>query len=211
MQPMATTIATRMSASALARSRCPITAGLLGLALLIAASPASASEPFIWSGEPVHPGCVHALVMKPGDLVPVATSVSLPGCASSDRSRAKLQFDKEFTFIEDDAFLGGGSFGYQHISTLDNGLFILGIQRVDADGKEHVSLSAMAIVKRPTLQAGGQVTQRQVLEMVGEVRLPDMRMASIRVAGNRVHFSAGAGSSRIDRTVDLSRIGRAVR
>jgi hypothetical protein len=184
---------------------------LAALAIALVLPFAAASEPFIFSGEPVHPGCVHALVMQPGDVVPVMTSLSLPGCAASERSKARLQFDKEIIYIQDEKLTGDGSFGYRHLSTLDNGLFLLGLRRVDADGTTHISLAAMAINKRPVLQKGGQVGERLVLEMVGEVRLPDMRMASLKVVGNRVQFSAGAGTTKVDGSVDLSRIGRALR
>ncbi|MBW2274186.1 MAG: hypothetical protein JRG96_13015 [Deltaproteobacteria bacterium] len=186
-----------------------ITLAALAVALVLPLS--AASEPFIFSGEPVHPGCVHAVAMQPGDVVPVTTSVSLEGCAASERSKAPLKFDKDIIYIEDEKLTGSGSFGYRHLSTLDNGLFVVGIRRVDAEGSVQVSLAAMGIRKRPTLQRGGQVGDRLVLEMVGEVRLPDMRMASLRVLGNRVQYSAGAGTSRVDGSVDLSRIGRALR
>ena len=62
----------------------------------------------------------------------------------------------------------------------------------------------------PALIDGGVVDQ-QVLEMIGEVRIADIQLASLRTAGNRVHFSAGVGPSRVDRSVDLSRIGKAVK
>lgn len=181
------------------------------LSLLPSAEAMAGGAPFVFGSEPVHPGCVHALVMQEGDRVPVVTAVSLPACASSERSQAPLKFDKEIVYIEDEALTGFPSFGYRHLSTLDNGIFVIGIRRVDAEGKAHVSLAAMTIRKRPTLQRGGGVSDRLILEMVGEVRIPDMRMASLKVQGNVVHYSAGAGATRIDRTIDLSRIGRALR
>jgi hypothetical protein len=190
--------------------RLAIALAALAVALALP-SAAAAASPFLFSGEPVHPGCVHALAMQPGDVVPVTTSVSLTGCASSARSKARLQFDKEIIYIEDGNLTGDGSFGYRHIKTLDNGLFIIGIRRIDADGAKHISLAAMAIRKRPMLQRGGLVGDRLVLEMVGEVRIPDMRMTSLRVLGNRVHYSAGEGATRVDESIDLSRIGRALR
>ncbi len=35
-----------------------------------------------------------------------------------------------------------------------------------------------------------------------------MQMASFRSVENVVHFSAGVGRNRVDRTVDLTRLGR---
>jgi hypothetical protein len=180
-------------------------------ALLVASAAAAGTEPFIFSGDPVHPGCVHALVMQSGDRVPVTTAVSLPGCAASTRSLAPLKFDKDLVYIEDPALTGGRSFGYRHIATLDNGIYVLGVERVALDGQEEESLAAMAIVRRPAVRRNGEVGERLELEMVGEVRLPDLHLTSISVVGNKVHFSAGLGASRIDRSIDLSRIGKKLR
>jgi len=186
---------------------------LAGLALLwifSAGSAGAASDAFIEGGQPIHPGCVHALMMNTGDSIPVTTSISLLGCARSDRSKPKLIYQGEILAFEDEALLGEGTFGYRHLSTLDNGLFVLGIRRSLPDGSERVSLAAVAIVERPVLR-GREVQKQRVLEMVGEVWIKDMQMASLRTMGNVVHYSAGVGATRVDRTVDLSRIGKAVK
>ncbi len=54
-------------------------------AIVAVAGAAQAKEAFLYNGEPIHPGCVHALAMQQGDAVPVTTAVSLEGCASSER------------------------------------------------------------------------------------------------------------------------------
>lgn len=171
---------------------------------------ASARVPFIVQGEPVHPACVHALAMQSGDSISVVTAVSIPGCEASDRTRNPLQHRGEIIFFEDEALLNGGSFGYRHLSTLSNGLFILGIVRTLPDGEEHVSLAALDLVDRPMLR-NGAVVRRKVLEMVGEVWVEDLRLATVRTVGNVVHFSAGVGKTKVDRSVDFSKIGRARR
>ena len=104
-------------------------------AIVAVAGGAQASGKFLYSGEPIHPGCVRAMAMQRGDAVPVTTAVSLEGCASSERSKAKVRYElDDLAVIEDDALLGGGSFGYRVLNQLDNGMFGLAIRRVLPDG-----------------------------------------------------------------------------
>ncbi len=107
-------------------------------AVVLAASAAHAREPFIYADRPIHPGCIHALVMHQGDSVPVTAAVSLEGCATSKRSRSEVQYEGDFAVIEDEAVLGGGSFGYRVINQLDNGIFGLTIRRLLPGGEERV-------------------------------------------------------------------------
>ena len=185
--------------------------GTLVLACAIAiasmAGQAGAQSRFLYGSEPVHPACVHALAMHQGDAVPVTTAVSLEGCASSKRSRNKLQFEGEITFFEDEALLGGGSFGYRELAQLENGIFGLAIRRVLPDGKKRVSLAAVKIVERPMIRRGKTI-QVQQIELLGEVWIPDMELLSFRSVGNIVHFRAGVGRSKVERRVDFTRLGR---
>ena len=131
---------------------------LCAWATVAVANQADAGKPFIYKGEPVHPACVQALAMQQGDAVPVATAVSLEGCAASERSRSRVRYKGDIAWFEDEALMGAGSFGYR--------------------------------------------------ELLGEIWIRDMQMASFRSVGNVVHFSAGVGRNRVDRTVDLTRLGR---
>jgi hypothetical protein len=171
------------------------------------AGQARAQSRFLYGSEPVHPACVHALAMHQGDAVPVTTAVSLEGCAASERSRNKLPFEREIIFFEDDALLGGGSFGYRELTRLDNGIFGLTIRRVTAEGKERVSLAAIKIVERPMIRSGNIVHVQQI-ELLGELWIPDMQLSSFRSIGNVVHFSAGSGRDKVERKVDFTRLGR---
>jgi hypothetical protein len=182
---------------------------LAAFALMAIASSANAEgAPFLFSGEPIHPACVHALVMKKGERIPVTSSVSLAGCMVSPRSKGKTTFQDRTISFSDDAVLGGGTFSYRVLSVLDNGLEILGIRRVFPDGTEKVSIAAVDVVARPAVFDGEVVTRLQ-LEMIGEVWIKDLQLASLRTAGNKVHYQAGIGATRVDRTMDLSSIGRA--
>ncbi|MBW2386384.1 MAG: hypothetical protein JRG92_22370 [Deltaproteobacteria bacterium] len=177
---------------------------------LLAPSFAAAGEPFIHANEPIHPGCVHALAMHAGDVIPVITTVSLEGCRSSARTQAKIQRDGDVLFIEDEILLGEGTFGYRHLASLDNGIFILAIRRTGPEGSLRVSLAAMLKTTQPVLRSG-EVGTTPVVETLGEVWLKDTRQASIRAAGNVVHYSVGIGPSRREATLDFSRIGKALR
>jgi hypothetical protein len=172
------------------------------------ASIAQADNIFVFANKAIHPACVHALAMLEGDRMPVTSGVNLEACTSSTRSQSEPVFQDNILTFSDDAVLGGGSFGYRELSTLDNGLFILGMLRISPDGTKRVSLAAVDIVPRPTLFRG-IVVNRIMLEMVGEIWIKDIRLASMRTVGNIVHFEAGAGNTRVDETVDLSRIGKA--
>jgi hypothetical protein len=177
-------------------------------ALVAAAGGAQAEEKFVYAGEPIHPGCIHALAMQQGDSVPVTTAVSLEGCASSERSRAKVHYEADdLAVIEDDELLGGGSFGYRVLNQLDNGIFGLAIRRVLPNGEERVSLAAVEIVERPMIRHGN-IVRLQLVELLGELWIPDMELTSFRSVGNRVHFVAGKGDERIERDVDFTRLGR---
>jgi hypothetical protein len=180
---------------------------LLALALTALAGEAGARAPFVYAGKPVHPACVHALSMQEGDAFPVVTAVSLEGCATSTRSRSKVQYDGDIAYFEDDALLGGGSFGYREITQLDNGIYGLAIRRVSPDGQERVSLAAVSIVSRPMMRQGKIVTL-QMLESLGELWIPDMELLSFRSAGNKVHFVAGTGPDKVQRDVDFTRLGK---
>ena len=186
---------------------------VLGLFGLLAAGSAEANDPFIHAGDAIHPACVHAIAMQHGDAIPVVTAVSLDGCNASVRTKAKIQRDPErrdVLLFEDEALLGEGTFGYRHLATLDNGIFILGIRRTGPDGDERVSLAAVDVVERPSLANRG-VAKRRVLGMIGEVWLKDLDTASLRTAGNVVHYSTGMGNTKVEETIDLSRIARARR
>jgi hypothetical protein len=180
---------------------------LVGLSLAAVSGEAWARSPFVYSGEPIHPACIHALTMNQGDSVPVTTAVSLEGCATSARSRSKVRYKRDITLFEDDALLGGGSFGYREMTQLDNGIYALVILRILPDGEERVSLAAVKIVARPMIRHG-QVVNLQMLELLGELWIPDMEMLSFRSVGNKVHFVAGAGPKKVERNVDLTRLGK---
>jgi hypothetical protein len=179
----------------------------LPLAIAAVASDAHARAAFLYAGEPVHPACVHALAMHQGDAVPVTTAVSLEGCSSSERSRSKIRYEGELAVFEDDALLGGGSFGYRELTQLDNGIFGLAIRRILPDGEERVSLAAVKMIERPMIRHGKIVHLLQ-LELLGELWIPDMSLMSFKSMGNIVHFSAGTGPDRIERRVDFTRLGR---
>jgi hypothetical protein len=178
-------------------------------ASLVAGVASQAREQFgsLYGGRPVHPACVHALAMQQGDAAPVTTAVSLEGCAASERSRSEVQRDGDVFSFEDDAILGGGSFGYREISRLENGIFGLAIRRVLPDGTERVSLAAVQLDARPMI-LNGKIIQLDMLELLGEVWIPEMQMLSFRAVGNTVTFTSGAGPDKVERTVDWTRIGR---
>lgn len=182
---------------------------LLGAAvILFAAGGAQAKGKFLFNGEPIHPGCIHALAMQQGDAVPVTVAVSLQGCATSERSRAKVRWESDdLAVIEDDALLGGGAFSYRVMSQLDNGIYGLAIRRVLPNGEERVSLAAVEIVERPMIRHGN-IVQLKLVELLGELWIPDMELMSFRSVGNRVHFAAGTGDERVEREVDFTRLGK---
>ena len=181
---------------------------LLGaLAVAGVASQAHAQSRFLYGREPVHPACVHAVAMHQDDALPVATAVSLKGCATSDRSKSKIRFEGEITIFEDDAILGGGSFGYLELSQLDNGIFGLAIRRVLPDGKERVSLAAVKLVERAMMRHG-QIVRGPQIELLGEIWIPSMQIVSFRSMGNIVHFRAGVGPDMVEREFDFTRLGR---
>lgn len=179
--------------------------GALSVALVASRAPAQA--PFLYGGELVHPACVHALAMSQADAVPVTTAVSLEGCAASERSRSKVRHEGDIALFEDEALLGGGSFGYRELTQLDNGIFGLVIRRVLPNGEEHVSLAAVRVVDRAMIRQGNIIMTQQ-MELLGELWIPSMQMWSFRSVGNVVHFSAGVGDNKIERSVDFTRLGR---
>jgi hypothetical protein len=181
---------------------------LLALGVLVlVASTADAEEAFTYADRPIHPGCIHALAMLDGDAVPVTTSVSLAGCATSERSKSEVRYEDDMAVIEDEALLGGGSFGYRVVIQLDNGIFGLAVRRILPDGNERVSLAAVQMVARPMIRYGSNVNL-MLVELLGEVWIPDMQLLSFKAVGNKVHFVSGVGPDRVERTIDFTRIGR---
>jgi hypothetical protein len=176
-------------------------------AFVFAVSAADAEEAFTYADRPIHPGCIHALAMHQGDAVPVTTAVSLAGCATSERSKSAVHYEGDLAVIEDEALLGGGSFGYRVINQLDNGIFGLAIRRVLPDGKERVSLAAVQLVGRPMIRHGSNV-RLMLVELLGEMWVPDIQFLSFRSVGNKVHFVSGVGPERVERMIDFARIGR---
>ena len=176
-------------------------------ALVLVASAADAEEAFTYAGRPIHPGCIHALTMLQGDAVPVTTAVSLAGCATSERSKSEVRYEGDLAVIEDEALLGGGSFGYHVMNQLDNGIFGLGVRRVLPDGEERVSLAAVQLVARPMIRHGSSVNL-MLIELLGEMWIPDMQLLSFKSVGNKVHFVSGVGPERVERTIDFTRIAK---
>lgn len=177
------------------------------LAIVSATGEARAQSEFVYAGEPVHPACVHALTMRQGDSVPVTTAVSLQGCATSERSKSKVSWQDDVTTFEDDAILEGGSFGYRELTRLDNGIFGLAIVRILPDGEARVSMAAVNMIARPMIRHG-HIVNLEMLELLGEMWIPDMQLLSFRSMGNIVHFSAGVGADRVERKVDFTRLGK---
>jgi len=178
----------------------------LGISVLVV-STADAEETFTYADRPIHPGCIHALTMHQGDAVPVTTAVSLAGCATSERSRSDVHYEGDLAVIEDEGLLGGGSFGYRVINQLDNGIYGLAVRRVLPDGKERVSLAAVQLVARPMIRHGSLVSL-MLVELLGEMWIPDMQLLSFKSVGNKVHFTSGVGPERVERTIDFTRIGK---
>lgn len=180
-------------------------ASLVGVTL--AAGGARAEFRLRYGNEPVHPACVHALAMEQRDAVPVTTAVSLEGCSASTRSKSPVRFDGDFAVFEDESLLGGGSFGYRELTQLENGIIGLIIRRTTPDGEEQVSLAAVEIVERPLLRQG-RVVQVKMLELLGEIWIPGMQSLSFRSVGNLVHFDAGTGRDKVERTFDFTELGK---
>ena len=177
------------------------------LAIAVVAGQAHAQAPLLYGGKPVHPACIHALTMHQGDAVPITAAVSLEGCASSERSKIKVRSEGEFAVFEDETLLGGGSFGYRELTQLDNGILNLVIRRVLPDGEDRVSLAAVKMVRRPVIRQGNTI-QLLLIELLGELWIPGTQTLSFRSMGNTVHFSAGVGPDKVERTVDFTRLGR---
>ena len=180
---------------------------LVTAATVAMAGTSSAQDGFSYAGEAVHAGCVQALVMHQGDAVPVTTAVSLQGCAASVRSKGEVRREGGMLVIQDDSLPGDASFGYQVISRLENGIFGLAIRRVMPDGQERVSLAAVQMVPRAMLR-NSTIRNVMMLELLGELWVPDIELASFRSIGNKVHFVSGVGKGRVERNVDLTRLGK---
>ncbi|MFQ5416800.1 MAG: hypothetical protein ACE5FL_07100 [Myxococcota bacterium] len=177
-------------------------------AIVVAAGASGAREPFAYADRPIHPGCIHALAMHQGDTVPVTTAVSLEGCTTSERSRSEVHHTGDLAVIADEALLGGGgSFGYRVINQLENGIFGLAIRRVLPGGEEQVSLAAVKLIARPMILHGATV-RLMLIELLGEVWVPEIQLSSFESIGNKVHFVSGTGTERVERTVDFTRIGK---
>jgi len=137
----------------------------------------------------------------------VITAVTLAGCTSSRRTRSKVHYEDDFATFEDDALLGGGSFGYRELARLENGIVGLIIRRVLPDGEEKVSMAAVKLVDRPMMRHGELVHMQQI-ELLGELWIPGMDVLSFRSMGNVVEFVAGTGPERVERKVDFTRLGK---
>jgi hypothetical protein len=182
-----------------------VVASLLGVVL--ATGPAHADFRLRYGNEPVHPACVHALAMQQRDAVPVTTAVSLEGCSASARSRSPVRYLDDFAEFEDEDLLDGGRFGYRELTQLENGIIGLVIRRTTLGGADHVSLAAVEIVERPMIRQG-RIVRVQMLELLGELWIPAMQILSFRSVGNLVHFDAGVGPEKVERTVDFTELGK---
>jgi hypothetical protein len=126
---------------------------------------------------------------------------------ASERSKAKVRRDGDILMFEDDAILGGGSFGYRELTQLENGILGLVIRRVLPNGEERVSMAAVQIIARPMV-LNGEIIQLELIELLGEVWIPDIQLLSFRVVGNLVHFTSGVGPDKVERGVDFTRLGK---
>lgn len=175
--------------------------------LALAAGVVSAEEAFIYADRPIHPACIQALVMQHGDSTPVTTAVSLEGCASSARSKSEMHNERDLVVIKDETLPGGGTFGYRVINQLTNGIFGLAIIRVLPGGEEEISLAAVQLVVRPMIRHEDTV-HLMLVELLGELWIPDVELSSFESIGNKVHFISGKGVDRVERTVDFTSIGK---
>ena len=54
----------------------------------------------------------------------------------------------------------------------------------------------------------GNIVRLSLIEVLGELWIPDMELASFRSVGNRVHFVVGVGPERVERDFDFTRLGK---
>jgi hypothetical protein len=185
-----------------------VIAAIFVCSALLTAQQVHALSPLLYKGEPVHPACIHRLVMKDGEDRPITVAVNLRACALSPISKAKVQSNDTLTFFEDDEVLGGGSFGYRSLSQLDNGIYALAIRRTLPDGTVEVSLAAVDLVTRPML-FNGVVVDIPMIELLANRRLRDGNDKSFMRVGNRVDLKIGSGTRAKYLSVDMTALGRA--
>ena len=165
---------------------------------------AGSDIPLSFEDKPIHPACIRALAMKKGDILPVTNTVDLEGCMANPLSHATAHVKEESHTIALDEEHGGGSFSYRILGTLDNGIRIVGIGRVAADGSRAISVAAIDLVNEPALRHGNMV-DRTMLKLIVERWVHDFTHGQVQVVGNTVRFYVTSGSSEVDRVIDLSR------
>jgi hypothetical protein len=176
--------------------------------LFLVTGPA-ASDDLIHNNKIIHPACVYALTNQAeGDELPVTLAVSIPGCEASPRSQIKVSRAEGVSTIEDQALLGEGTFSYNALSQLNNGIYAVAVRRVGADGNAKIHLAAIDIVERSMLRSG-IVMKVPMLELLGLRPLPQAYYKSFRRVDNKVHVRAGSGANAVDRVIDLTALGKA--
>ena len=188
---------------------------LPSLALIVCTSMFSggawAKNSLLFNNEPVHPACLYDLVTQAeGDRLPITLAVSLAGCGASARGALAVTEKDEAITIADEKLIGPGNFAYRPLSRLENGIYAIGVRRIDGEGKSKVSLAAVTISERPMIR-NGMVIQVPTLELLGLLPLPDSDLKSFRRVGNKVQVRVGAGPNAMDRSVDLTELGKALK
>lgn len=182
---------------------------LLTLSTSMISATASAEHELVFKGKPVHPACLYALVTQAeGDRLPVTLAVSLAGCESSALGALPVTTLEEAPTIADEKLIGPGTFSYRALSQLENGIYAVGVRRIDGEGKRSVSLAAVDLVERPMIR-NGMVIQVPTLELLGIVPLPDSQVKNFRRVRNKVQVRVGMGANAFERTVDLTELGKA--
>jgi len=165
---------------------------------------AGSDIPLSFEDKPIHPACIRALAMKKGDILPVTNTVDLEGCMANPSSQTAPQVKEGIHTILLDEAQGGGSFSYRILGTLDNGIRIVGIGRVAADGSRAISVAGIDLVVERALRHG-EMVKRQFLKLVFDRWVEDFTHGQVQVVGNSVRFVVRSGTSKVDRVVDLSR------
>ena len=179
------------------------------LAALLLISGAAHAEDLFHNDKAIHPACLEALTRATeGEKFPVTLAVSLLGCEASSRSEIPVRRAEGISTIEDEALLGGEAFSYHALGQLNNGIYAVAVRRTSPDGAERISLAAIDIVARPML-VSGQIITVPMLELLARVSLPEAEFKSFRKVDNTVQVRAGPGARAIDRTVDLTALGKA--
>jgi hypothetical protein len=143
------------------------------------------SPGLLWQGSVVHPGCIGEFRTELSDAKAIVVAVDLDACRGSNRYSASYETAGRVLRWRDPDGDGGGSFQYEHLGVLSNGVHVVRI--AESGGGSGVFQDLLFLrLGEARVTEDGRERVRHTLTLVGSETLGDRARVTVDLSGDVV-------------------------